>query len=62
MSEPKPHHQSSAFKMSWETFWLGAEKQKAEKQQQYNKWQKRNIIVIIKIIIITNNSFEHIPS
>ena len=26
------NHQSSAFKMSWETFRLGAKKHKAEKQ------------------------------
>ena len=39
--------------MSWETFWLGAKKQKAEKQQKNNLW--KNIV-----IIITNNIFEHI--
>ena len=51
------NHQSSAFKMSWETFWLGAEKQKAEKQpakKQTKKKEKTTIIVTIILIITLN--------
>ena len=36
------NHQSSAFKMSWGTFWLGEEKQKAEKQLAKKQTKKTN--------------------
>ena len=52
------NHQSSAFKMSWETFWLGAEKQKAEKQpakKQTKKKGKNNNNSNNN----TNNNFEY---
>ena len=51
------NHQSSAFKMSWESFWLGAEKQNAEKQpakKQTKKKEKTTIIVTIILIITLN--------